>query len=163
MKSRTRIFLSAILAGAAAVGIAACSVSDTFDDGLAEARSAIDNNDLATAQKICDGLYSHIDNDDLSARQLGTLSILMMELSNSNETDKQADNVAAATNCYLAAFTQNADSAEAFYASRSSTDPVQVATLYQIVRGVTGERSVADNDSTPGANPIDSIAINGAD
>lgn len=132
-----------------AVALAGCTTNESIALDMADARVAIDRGDIVNAQSICDNLYSnHFDR--LSARQLASLSLMFMELSNINDNYSQADNVAAATRCYISAFEANADSARSFCDSiQGGYDAGRLTALHQIVKSITTAPDIADTDSVP--------------
>lgn len=137
IKQRLKPVFALLVAITAMLSFSACSSSssETFNDGIAEAKTAIERGDMDNAQKICDGLFNS--KQHATAKQLASLSLLFMEISNSSDSDKQSDNIAAAAQCYIEAMELDADSAAAFYNSLSTaSDLDRFATLHLIADGI---------------------------
>lgn len=148
MKHINHRFLLPALTAALLSGIVSCTGSTNFDDELTEASTAIEQGDYATAQSLCDNLYKKKSSAQ-TASQLGRLSILFMDLSNSGETDSQTDNIMAAIQCYLSAYDLNPDSAMIFYESLYAIDNDRAEALSLITRSMTGQRPVEVSDEEP--------------
>lgn len=148
VKHLTTTFSTILIVATSALFFSCGNSSDTFNDGLSEAKNAIERSDMSNAQKICDGLYGM--KEQASAKQLATLSLLFMEISNNGDSEKQTDNIAAATQCYIEAFSIDADSASAFYNSlENGADIDRFTTLHLIADGINdpyGNDSIPDHE-----------------
>lgn len=129
-----KTFIHTIIIAAAAL-LAACTQAetDTTEATLQEAEMAIAQGDMTAATNVARRLSGDKNLSGLSARQLGRLSLIYMQLADSSD---QADNVAAAADCYRRAFTQNADSAKAFYAGVEPEHTARAAMLSSITHSL---------------------------
>lgn len=93
--------------------ISSCSDKSSPDAELRAAEAAIANGDMTAASAVAQRLTDHHNLSGLSARQLGRLSIVYMQIADSLDSGT----VASATDAYRRAYRQNPDSARAFYSS----------------------------------------------
>ena len=98
-----------------AMATAACSGGSeaSRNEAISAAEEAMTRGDNEAAKASADDILDSGD-AQLTATQLGRLSIIYMQLS---DIDEMEDNTAVAFQCYRNAFKANADSAAAFYAS----------------------------------------------
>jgi hypothetical protein len=104
------------------------SGSQDIDDSVNDAEQAYTNGDIDGARKICSYLMTN-DFDKLSEPQLGKLAIILMKLS---ETDNTDDNVADATVCFRQARKLSTDSMRGFYNTLQPEDIPQFVMLTRI-------------------------------
>ncbi len=143
MRSLSAI-ISTIALGVAAI-VTACSgnTDERIETELRQAEMSVAQGDMVAAQSVAD----HVLNDthtyqQLTPRQLGRLSLVYMQLSDSTD---QAGNVSSAISCFRKAYTDNPDSAAAFYATVPAEHTTRAIVLATITHAID--------------NPSDSTAI----
>ncbi|MCM1111479.1 MAG: hypothetical protein NC336_09735 [Clostridium sp.] len=117
---------------------------------LAEADSLIQVSHYDDAQRICDELYG--DTASLTPAELGELSLVYISLADADENSDPTENIAAATECFMRAYTLDPDSAAAFYSSLTTPARQRMAaTLMFFANPGYGLPDLADDE------PSDSI------
>lgn len=135
--------------------ITACGPEPSTAEILSTAEQAIETHHYSTAQKISDELFEHADEKQMTASELGRLSLLFMRLS---ENGREQENVCQAAQCYLKAFATNADSARAYYSALPLDASCHVEMMASLSHAITSPASVAGNDEW--CDSQDSIDIN---
>lgn len=106
---------------------------DQMETELREAEMAVAQGDMTSAKSIAQNISNGKNFSGLSARQLGRLSLVYMQMADSVD---QPENVGAATECYRQAFATNADSAQRFYSEVGPEHTGHAVMLGAIVRSL---------------------------
>lgn len=99
------------------LALTACGGHTDADETIRAAEMAIARGDMTAASSVAQQLTDSVNLSGLTARQLGRLSIVYMQLADSMDN---ANNVARATDAYRRAYSQQPDSAAIFYSSLPS-------------------------------------------
>lgn len=140
--------------------IPALSVSCTsgkidVEDRLANANSAIVDEDWDAAQRLCDDVYRLISTPDsvmVDENQAGELAILYMKLS---EHVSEEENMADATQAFRYAFRQSEDSMKTFLTALPLEDQRHFVLLRRIGLSIDNPVDLMDADLTHDGIPED--------
>lgn len=108
-------FKAALLSLATLFAVA-CSGSADIDSQIRSAEAAIAQGDMVAARSVASNLLGNDNLTGIPASQLARLSIVYMQLADSDTSDSQS-NVSTAAGLFRKAFEANADSAARFYNS----------------------------------------------
>lgn len=155
---KTKIFATvAIAASLVILVLVSCGQSHSVATRLTSAEEALSEGDISLAREACDKLLA--DSAEMTAEELGRMSILYMRLS-----DKADDlgAVNAAADCFRRAFERNHDAATEFYRSQSVDNDRYIMILSSIVRSLDNPGEILPDEPYPGDDSglvIDTVAI----
>lgn len=110
-----------------------CAGSSDIESQIREAEMATANGDMTAARSVASHIVGNENLSDMPASQLARLSIVYMQLADTDSTDIQS-NVSTAAGLYRRAYETNADSAASYY-STLPPDKLPYARLLSILVG----------------------------
>ena len=125
-------FLTSLFITFTAILTTSCSqpTRDDIENNLRDAEMQIAQGDMTAAQSAADYILGNQPLDKLTPRQLGRLSLIYMQISDSTDSE---DPVSHAADCYRAAYTANPDSADMFYSNVPTEHTARATLLSSIV------------------------------
>ncbi len=115
------------------LAFSACSGSSDIESQIREAEMATAKGDMTAARSVASHLVGNENLSDMPASQLARLSIVYMQLADTDSTDIQS-NVSTAAGLYRRAYETDADSASLYY-STLPHDKLPYARLLSILVG----------------------------
>lgn len=136
--------------------MAACSGSaESIERSLREAEAAVAKGDMVAARSVSEHLLGDENLSELSASQLARLSIVYMQMADSENAEQ---NTLQAADLYRRAYRANADSAQAVYTSLPGDQLQYITTLENLVSHRDNPVDMSsldeDHDIDPGENDI---------
>ena len=113
------------------LAFSACSGSSDIESQIREAEMATAKGDMTAARSVASHLVGNENLSDMPASQLARLSIVYMQLADTDSTDIQS-NVSTAAGLYRRAYETDADSASLYY-STLPPDKLPYARLLSIL------------------------------
>ncbi len=132
IKDFIKVILAIVMPATLAAGCAS-SQEDQMEAELRDAEMAVAQGDMTSAKSIARHISDGKNFSGLSARQLGRLSLVYMQMADSAD---QSENVGAATECYRQAFATDADSDQSFYSEVGPEHTGHAVMLGAIVRSL---------------------------
>ena len=125
-------FLTSLFITFTAILTTSCSqpARDDIENNLRDAEMQIAQGDMTAAQSAADYILGNQPLDKLTPRQLGRLSLIYMQISDSTDSE---DPVSHAADCYRAAYAANPDSADMFYSNVPTEHTARATLLSSIV------------------------------
>lgn len=141
----------------AALLLTACSSGSQsqadLEDLLRQAEGAAAYGDMRVAKSVATNLIGDENLSQLSAKQLGRLSLVYMQLADSDET-----NAVTAADLYKRAFTANADSATAYYQGVDPEKLGYVSAMQSLASTIGNSAAGGENDELSGQY-TDSLSV----
>ncbi len=126
------------------LAFSACSGSSDIESQIREAEMATAKGDMTAARSVASHLVGNENLSDMPASQLARLSIVYMQLADTDSTDIQS-NVSTAAGLYRRAYETDADSASLYY-STLPPDKLPYARLLSIlVRNIDNPYDMASD------------------